>query len=113
MTERIYKHMTATDHYMQTQMLLAHASSETISPEYRASLLQEAQVHATLATARVEPLFESGRSDPVSVSKHTIGLFRSELTMLGLNPDEWELDPILESPKENHPAEAEYDHPDS
>lgn len=112
MTERIYKHRTATDHYMEAQMLLAQAGSETISPVYRASLLQEAQVHATLANARVAPFFEDGRNVPVSVSEHTIGLFRSEMAMMGLNPDEWELDPIRESPKENDPAETEYDHPD-
>lgn len=103
MTERIYKHRTATDHYMQAQVLLGLASSDTISPVYRASLLQEAQVHATLATARVEPFFEDGRDGPVSVSKNTIGLFRGELAMMGLNPDEWELDPILEKREENSP----------
>lgn len=112
MTERIYKHRTATDHYMQAQMLLALADSETISPVYGAFLLQKAQVHATLANARVEPFFEDGRGLPVSVSENTIGRFRSEMAMMGLNPDEWELDPIRESPEENDPAEAEYNHPD-
>lgn len=93
MTERIYKHRTATDHYMQSQMLLAQARKAYTAPAYAALLLQEAQVHATLATARIEPFLEIGQGGPISVSEHCISRFRSEMEVMGLNPDEWELEP--------------------
>lgn len=91
MTERIYQHRTAAEHYMQAQMLLAKADNSNIHPEEVALHLQAAQVHATLATARIEPTIDSVRG-PASVSEHSISRFRSEMETLGLNPDEWELD---------------------
>lgn len=48
-------------------------------------------MHATLATARIEPTIDSVRG-PASVSEHIISRFRDEMETLGLNPDEWELD---------------------
>lgn len=91
MTERIYQHRTAAEHYMRAQMLLAKADNSNIRPEEAALHLQAAQVHATLATARIEPTIDSVRG-PASVSEHSISRFRGEMETLGLNPDEWELD---------------------
>lgn len=91
MTKRIYQHRTAAEHYMQAQIFLANAGLSLSRPEYAALHLQAAQVHATLATASIEPTIDSVRG-PSSVSKHSISRFRSDMETLGLNPDEWELD---------------------
>lgn len=74
-------------------MLLSQAENAEDDRELTL-LLQEAQVHATLSNARTEPLFEAPRIGPVSVSSHSIGQFRSHMPNMGLDPNEWGLDPF-------------------
>lgn len=105
MTRRIYQHRTTTGHYMRAQMLLSRAEN-AVSNKEMTLLLQEAQVHATLATARTEPLFESPRIGPVSVSNNSIGQFRSDMHTLRLDPDEWELDFFEKRWNEEHHSPA-------
>lgn len=52
MTKPVYQHRTTTEHYMEAQAILAKAKALT-DPATKALLLQEAQVHATLANAPI------------------------------------------------------------
>lgn len=83
-----FVHRTRSEHYLAAEKWLSRAQKLANAGQDTSEALGFAQSHALMAQAKTDPVIND-----VSVSEHSISLFRTEIQMInGDHPDDWELD---------------------